>query len=186
MSQALLGNSQAGQALLGAWQSIVGAGAGPENHGPYRGEHRQRSHHGGGFAPRAMLVDQREPDRADRVILPMSSGDTIIVGDTGQITSRPQDVAFRPERIIIGQGTTPDGAADWVVSDIKVGNKSQLSQSGEIPGDMFDPKAIDAYVSFATVQTAMDFVMVVALNNAGDSNAAQFYCAVLGLAAVGG
>ena len=49
-----------------------------------------------------------------------------------------------------------------------------------------DPKAIDAYVSFATVQTAMDFVMVVALNNAGDSNAAQFYCAVLGLAAVGG
>ena len=45
MSNALLGNSQAGQALLGAWQPIVGAGAGPENHGPYRGEHRQRHRH---------------------------------------------------------------------------------------------------------------------------------------------
>ena len=136
------------------------------------------------FAPRNELIDRPGPTRADRVILPMSSGVDIGVNTSAQITSRPQDVAFRPERVIIGAAGTANGAADWVVNDIKVGNRSQFSQSGDVPGDMFASTTIDSYVSFATVQTAMDFVMLVTYVGLNESLKAPFYCSVLGTAAV--
>jgi hypothetical protein len=255
MSRALLGRNQA-QALLGAWQSIVGAGAPtplvgwqtagqPTNlhHGPYGGHRFRQQHahfggwgppawgprHGGhwaqtpwgGFAygqemapwdpnydpegmvgpapvyypespypypppaavpyaipPRNMLVDRPGPDRADRILLPMSSGVNILPNTSAQITSRPQNVAFRPERIIIG-----GNPGDWIVNDIKVGNRSQFSQSGDIPGETFASTAIDSFVSFETVQTAMDFVMLVTFIGASESGA-PFVCSVLGTAAV--
>ena len=56
------------------------------------------------------------------------------------------------------------------MNDIKIGNRSQFSQSGDVPGDMFATNAIDAFVSFETAQTAMDVVMVVTyigLNESG-------------------
>lgn len=209
MSRTLLGASQA-QALLGAWQEIVGAQRSgvPTNmhHGVYGGRRNYgygRWDHGspwyghgaplvgadvplgggGGIPPRNELVDRPGPTRADRVILPMSSGVNILPNTSAQITSRPQDVAFRPERVIIGAAGTSGGAADWIVNDIKVGNKSQFSQSGDVPGDMFASTTIDSFVSFATVQTAMDFVMLVTYVGANESGA-PFYCSVLGTAAV--
>lgn len=231
----LLGASNA-QALLGAWQDLVGQTVGggqplvgwqnsgqPTHiqHGMYGG-HDARSfhpnfggfgtpgygarhgghwggHHGhGGFVqqapqynygpgytqydasipPRNMLVDRPSPSRADRVILPMSSGVNILPSTSAQITARPQNVAFRPERIVIGG--TP---GDWIVNDIKVGNQSQLSQSGDLPGEMFSATMVDGFISFGTVQTAMDFVIQVTF--IGDSEGgAPFFCGVLGTAAV--
>ncbi len=135
------------------------------------------------IAPRNELIDRPGPTRADRVVLPMSSGVEILPNTSAQITSRPQDVAFRPERIVIGQAGTDKGAADWIVNDVKVGNKSQFSQSGDVPGDLFAATTIDSYVSFATVQTAMDFVMLVTYTGTNEAGA-KFYCAVLGTAAV--
>ncbi len=225
-------------ALMGAWQNIVGAQqsvnlvghqyAGHPNHlhhGPYGG-HRPREFHphpGGGYGwpaygnyhgghwaqaqmaepmggppvqqywdpgyapqapapysvpPRNMLVERRPPDRADRILLPMSSGVNILPNTSAQITSRPQNVAFRPERIIIGG--TP---GDWIVNDIKVGNRSQFSQSGDVPGETFASTAIDSFVSFETVQTAMDFVMLVTFVGVSESGA-PFVCSVLGTAAI--
>jgi hypothetical protein len=38
---------------------------------------------------------------------------------------RPQRVAFRPERVTV---TSPPGARDWVINDIKIGNISQISK----------------------------------------------------------
>ena len=128
--------------------------------------------------PRNELVDRPGPTRADRVLLPMSSGVNILPNTSAQITSRPQNVAFRPERVIIGG--TP---GDWIVNDIKVGNRSQFSQSGDVPGEVFANTTIDAFVSFETVQTAMDFVMLVTYIGASESGA-PFYCAVLGTAAI--
>ena len=128
--------------------------------------------------PRNELVDRPGPTRADRVLLPMSSGVNILPNTSAQITSRPQNVAFRPERVIIGG--TP---GDWVVNDIKVGNRSQFSQSGDVPGEVFANTTIDAFVSFETVQTAMDFVMLVTFIGASESGA-PFFCAVLGTAAL--
>ena len=127
---------------------------------------------------RNLMVDRPGPTRADRVLLPMSSGVSILPNTSAQITSRPQNVAFRPERVIIG-GT----AGDWIVNDIKVGNRSQFSQSGDVPGETFASTTIDSFVSFETVQTAMDFVMLVTYIGASESGA-PFYCAVLGTAAI--
>jgi len=66
---------------------------------------------------------------------------------------------------------------------VKVGNRSQFAQSGDVPGEMFAATTIDGFVSMETVQTAMDFVMVVTF--VGDNQeGAQFVCGVLGTAAV--
>lgn len=128
--------------------------------------------------PRNAMIDYAGPSRADRVVLPMSSGVNILPNTSAQITSRPQNVAFRPERLIIGG--TP---GDWIVNDIKVGNRSQFSQSGDVPGEMFAATTIDSFVSFETVQTAMDFVVLVTFVGASESGA-PFVCGVLGTAAI--
>ena len=202
---------QNAQALLGAWHQIVGAQRSgvPTNlyHGAYGGHpvrSAYRPNYGGPISgaegdygpppdayfpppppqygypvtPRNMMVDYPPPSRADRVVLPMSSGVAILPNTSAQITSRPQNVAFRPERLIIGG--TP---GNWIVNDIKVGNRSQFSQSGDVPGEMFAATTIDSFVSFETVQTAMDFVVLV--TNVGNSESGeQFVCGVLGTAAV--
>jgi len=128
--------------------------------------------------PRNVLIDQPGPDGARRMILPMSSGVNILPGTSAQITARPQKIAYRPERIIIGG--TP---GNWTVNDVKCGNVSQFAQSGDIPGETFAATTIDSFVSFDTVQTAMDFVILV--TNIGTSESGEpFICSVLGTAAV--
>ncbi len=183
----LVGNSYLGaeevRDLLGAWQDIVGAraAAGPWGHGPYMG-HPQAAPYGRNRAPaippRNALVDRQGPGRADRILLPMSSSGNVTASAT--ITARPQNVAYRPERIIVGG--TP---SNWTINDIKVGNRSQLSQAGELPGEAFANTAIDTFVSFETVQTAMDFVMQVTFIGTA-SLGEQFKAAVFGTAAIGG
>ncbi len=131
-----------------------------------------------GYGAGPAFVERQTPIRADRITLPMSSGVNIFPNTSAQITSRPQSVAFRPERIIIGNRPN-----EWIVNDVKVGNRSQFAQSGDVPGEMFAATTIDGYVSMETVQSAMDFVMVVTF--IGDSQeGAPFVCGVLGTAAV--
>jgi len=195
------------RALLGAWYSIVGHG--PERsgvptnlqHGVYGG---RRWHHprylmgaelggdgmplvggGGGYEipPRNALIDAPGPERAGREVLPMSTGVAILPTQSAQITARPQRVAFRPERVFISSAGTTGGAADWIVNDIKIGNRSQFSQSGDIPGDMFANTAIDGFVSFETAQTAMDVVMVVTYIGSNESGV-PFYASIVGTAAI--
>src|SRR5262249_16103098 len=127
--------------------------------------------------PRNLLVDRPGPTGADRVILPMSSGVNILPNTSAQITSRPQNYAFRPERCIISK------SGDWGINDIKVGNMSKCSQSGDVPGEMFGATTIDGFVKFTTCQTAMDFVIVTTFVGASESGA-PFVCGVLGTAAV--
>jgi hypothetical protein len=133
--------------------------------------------------PRNALVEAPGPERAGREVLPMSTGVAILPTQSAQITARPQRVAFRPERVFISAAGTSGGAADWVVNDIKIGNRSQFSQSGDVPGDMFATNAIDGFVSFETAQTAMDVVMVVTyigLNEYG----VPFFGSIVGTAAI--
>ena len=124
----------------------------------------------------ALLGYEEKKEAPRRAILPMGSGVSILPNATANITSRPQSMAFRPERVVIGG--TP---SDWIVNDIKVGNRSQFSQSGDVPGEVFAASASDSFVSFDTVQTAMDFVMTVTYvgpNKDGE----PFNCGVLGTA----
>lgn len=201
----IVGNTYLGadqvRSLLGAWQDIVGRTMGQPvgfmgnaGHGFYGGAADHRGFAMGppahalapqpyapaamGIPPRNALVDRQGPGRADRIVLPMSSSSNVTASAT--ITARPQNVAYRPERIILGG--TP---GNWTINDIKVGNRSQLAQAGELPGEAFANTAVDTYVSFETVQTAMDFVIQVTFigtNSAGE----QFKAAVFGTAAVGG
>ncbi len=151
---------------VGSWYSIVGADGSID-----------------AIPPRNALIDAASPSRAGREVLPMSTGVAILPTQSAQITARPQRVAFRPERVFISAAGTTGGAADWIVNDIKIGNRSQFSQSGDIPGDMFATNAIDGFVSFETAQTAMDVVMVVTYIGSSESGV-PFYASIVGTAAI--
>jgi hypothetical protein len=189
--------------LIGAWYSIVGhqAGGWPQyGHPAYLGAdagvppmtmppiappvqpHPHHQHHYQ-IPPRNALVQDPGPERAGREVLPMSTGVAILPTQSAQITARPQRVAFRPERVFISAAGTSGGAADWVVNDIKIGNRSQFSQSGDVPGDMFATNAIDGFVSFETAQTAMDVVMVVTYIGLNESGV-PFFASIVGTAAI--
>jgi hypothetical protein len=179
----LLSGEQA-RALLGAWYQLVGAdpAAAPA---PAQAPVSRHPHGGGGVLrfERNALIDAPQPQRAGREVLPMSTGVAILPTQSAQITARPQRVAFRPERVFISAAGTTGGAADWIVNDIKIGNRSQFSQSGDIPGDMFATGAIDSFVSFETAQTAMDVVMVVTYIGSNESGV-PFYASIVGTAAI--
>jgi hypothetical protein len=145
--------------------------------------HPAHAHQHYRIPPRNALVQDPGPERAGREVLPMSTGVAILPTQSAQITARPQRVAFRPERVFISAAGTSGGAADWVVNDIKIGNRSQFSQSGDVPGDMFATNAIDGFVSFETAQTAMDVVMVVTYIGLNESGV-PFFASIVGTAAI--
>lgn len=103
-----------------------------------------------------LIVREQVPTKARRLILPMASTGTVAAGASVTITSRPQTIAFKPQRIIIPSTVAPD----FIITDIKVGNKSQFVQSGEISAESFVPNNGDPLeMDFDTVQTSQDFVM---------------------------
>jgi hypothetical protein len=135
------------------------------------------------FPPRAAVVEAPPPTQANRDILPMSTGVPILPTQSAQITGRPQVVAYRCGRFLISNAGTAGGAADWIVNDIKIGNRSQFVQSGDVPGDLFATNAIDTFVRFETAQTAMDVVVVVTYIGLNESGC-PFFGAMIGTAAV--
>jgi hypothetical protein len=135
------------------------------------------------FPPRAAVVDAPLPTQANRDILPMSTGVPILPTQSAQITGRPQTLVFKIGRFVISNAGTAGGAADWIVNDIKIGNRSQFVQSGDVPGDLFATNAIDTFVRFESAQTAMDVVVVVTYIGLNESGA-PFFGAMVGTAAV--
>ena len=106
-----------------------------------------------GPRPAAWLRDAPGPTTANRQVLPMNTGTTPVpIGLTANITSRPQRVAFRPERIFVSSSDVGGGgsAANWIINDVTIGNRSQFAQSGALPGDMFANNSIDSFVTFET------------------------------------
>jgi hypothetical protein len=98
---------------------------------------------------------------SSRYVLPLSSGVPVLPSQSVQIAARPQRDEFKCERVIVSDAGTQGGAADWIVNDIRIGNRSQFVQSGDIPGDMFAVNAIDPFVGFETAGPAMDIVLIV-------------------------
>jgi hypothetical protein len=135
------------------------------------------------FPPRAMVVDAPLPTQANRDILPMSTGVPILPTQSAQITGRPQTLVFKIGRFVISNAGTAGGAADWIVNDVKIGNRSQFVQSGDVPGDLFATNAIDTFVRFESAQTAMDVVVVVTYIGLNESGC-PFFGAMVGTAAV--
>lgn len=116
----------------------------------------------------------RSNPRRQRVVLPMSSGVNVKPGSAMQVTGKPQDTAFRPERIVLGGH--PDR---WIVNDVKVGNTSQFAQSGDVPGEMFSASAIDCFLRMDPVRARQDFV-IFATYIGPEADGEPFVCGVLG------
>jgi len=135
------------------------------------------------FPARAAVVDAPLPTQANRDILPMSTGVPILPTQSAQITGRPQCLVYRCTRFMISNAGTAGGAADWIVNDIKIGNRSQFVQSGDVPGDLFASNAIDTFVRFESAQTAMDVVVVVTYIGLNESGC-PFFGAMVGTAAI--
>lgn len=114
------------------------------------------------LAGRAMpsLVKEQVPTKSRRTGLPLESTGTIAAGVTATVVGRPQDLAFKAERIIIPSTIAPD----FLVVDVKVGNRSQFTASGNHAGEIFAPGSSPeaaAMFDFDTCGTSQDFIMIV-------------------------
>lgn len=101
----------------------------------------------------AILTD---PGIGSRDVLPISTGVPIKPGQSFEVVARPQRGALVLDRFMISNAGTPGGAGDWAVTDVMIGNRSQFAQAGDISGAMFATDAIDTFLSFEAVSTAMD------------------------------
>lgn len=126
-------------------------------------------------ASAGLLVNQQKPGASRRLVLGMASTGTVAAASIAQITARPQNLAFKPQRIVIPATIAPD----FLITDIKVGNVSQLVQSGTLPAEAFTQQLFDGQMEMDTIQTSQDFVLQVQ-NIAGAAR--NFYAAVYGLA----
>lgn len=111
----------------------------------------------GGFSPDpgATQIGWVDPNVTMGAPLGFDSGGTTLVaaGATFQLTSRPQEI-FRGERFVIGSDIAPS----LVVSDLKVGNRSQLINATNVPGMAFANTTIGASLRFETAQPGQDIV----------------------------
>lgn len=145
---------------------------------------------GGGYNPsfQAALAAKRaqagailrgmNPTKARKQVLGMVSNGTIAAAGTATITSRPQTFAFKPERIVIPATVGPD----FTIQDIKVGNVSQLVQSGDLPAEGFSQTSFGVEMDMDTVQTSQDFILQVTNISGG---ARTFRALIIGRSANG-
>jgi hypothetical protein len=78
-------------------------------------------------------------------------------GHYHRVVARPQVIAYRVEDIAIH-----GDRSRWVVHDIVVGNRSQFAaKRGPAIGTEFGPGGILEHMKLETLQTAMDFTLVV-------------------------
>lgn len=99
----------------------------------------------------------------------------VAANSSGTIPAGPQNL-FRAERLIVPS----DIAFDFGITDIKVGNQSQLAQSVEIPAAMFSEVAIDSRVTFDTAEIGNQIAITVRNKTAGQIT---FTAALLGTVA---
>lgn len=106
-------------------------------------------------AQAGLIVRDQPPTKARRLVLPMTSTGTVAAGTSSTVTARPQAIAFKPIRVTIPATIGPD----FTIEDIKVGNKSQLVQSGSLPAEAFVQTAFGVEMDMDTIQTSQDFVI---------------------------
>ena len=81
-------------------------------------------------------------------VVPIAVRDPLEPTNRMTIRVSEQSVPFQVERFIIEDGNTEGGSADWIVNDLRIGNRSQFAQSGDIPGDLFTTNAVGIFVKF--------------------------------------
>lgn len=124
------------------------------------------------------LLRTMNPTKARKQVLGMASTGTIAAAGVASITARPQTFAFKPERVFIPATIGPD----FTIQDIKVGNVSQLVQSGDLPAEAFSQTSFGVEMDMDTVQTSQDFIIQVTNISGG---ARTFRALILGRSANG-
>lgn len=101
---------------------------------------------------------------------------------SNNVTSRPQ-VIFRGERLVVPDTLASSGGSTiadaFEISDIKIGNRSQLVEAVNIPAKAFLETAVGVRLALDTAQIAQDVVIAV-VNN--DSQAGTFKAVIFGTA----
>jgi hypothetical protein len=115
-------------------------------------------------------------------IVPISSKEAVLPIATTTIQARIQNAPFQIDSVVIQNGNTAGGAADWIINDIKIAGKSQFIQSGDIPGDLFATKAIDSFIKIEACTPGVMFEIIatyIGLNERGAIFAAHLEGTVL-------
>jgi hypothetical protein len=122
-------------------------------------------------------------DRGIRALLPISSGISVPPNRKSRIPVSHPAAAFQPERLALG-----GDAQNWIVNDILIGERSQISVLSSIagdagiPGEVFASRATDCLIKFETAQTSMLITLIVTYVG-DDPLGAPFACVLLGTAA---
>lgn len=77
-------------------------------------------------------------------LLPCSTNVGILPTQSAQITARPQTGPFAPRHLLISRNC----GAQFQINDIRVGNRSEFLQSGDVPADVFVVDAPSLEASF--------------------------------------
>jgi hypothetical protein len=109
-------------------------------------------------------VVNRAPDRLRRMTIGFGTT-AVTTGQSVTISITPQET-FRPERMIIPSSI----AADYSITDIKVGQRSQLVASGAIPAMVYSEVSVDSYVHWDTANVGNTISLTITNNGAGTTN----------------
>ncbi len=90
-------------------------------------------------------VGTRPPQRP--TVVPIVVSLPLLIATRTTISARMQNAPFKLDRLEIDDGKTAGGAADWIVHDLRIDGRTQFSQVGDLPGDMFSSSAIDSFIT---------------------------------------
>jgi len=93
-------------------------------------------------------LGSRPPQRP--TVVAFSTATEIPPTTTTTISLRVENAPFQVTRIVIEDPGKPDSAANWIVNDIRVNDRSQFGQGGDLPGDVFSVNMIDSFLSIET------------------------------------
>jgi hypothetical protein len=115
-----------------------------------------------------------------RQILPLSGNEPLMPNQSCSISARAWPDGLRLDHLTISDTGTAGGAADWVVNDIRINNRSQFRMSGDIPGDVFAHKAVDSFVNFDIAGVGAEVNIVVTYIGTNDKGC-TFRAAITGM-----
>jgi len=112
----------------------------------------------------------------DSAFLPVDSGIKILTGTTSVVCGRadlPDGYCFIPEGVVLRD---PE---NWVILDVKAGNRSQFAQGGDIPGVAFGAHTVGCPMTIEPIYPGGD-LSVVARYVGGDGDGGRLVFGVVG------
>ena len=100
----------------------------------------------------------------------------VAASGTVTVTSRPQ-ILFRPQRFVVPASL----AANFVITDLRVGKDSQFAQATELPAEIFSQLAVGVMMTLDTAQISND--LAVTTRNTDAANPHDFRAVMLGATA---